>query len=107
MHCECELPQVVAAGHPPRRLAGTLYGRQEQADERADDGDHNEQFDQREPGSGRQRLARQRLAVVKSFHAGAKVQTLCRAARGAIRLFSSAADTYQAILSPRGERITG
>jgi hypothetical protein len=45
---ERQLLDVVLTGAPPSRFAGRLHGRQEQADERADDGDHNEQFDERE-----------------------------------------------------------
>ena len=45
-----DLPEVIGATGPPGRLAGRLHRRQEQADERADDGDHHEEFDQREPG---------------------------------------------------------
>ena len=43
-----EGPQVVHALHPPGRTAGRLNRRQEEADERADDGDHHQQLDQRE-----------------------------------------------------------
>ena len=45
---ERQLLDVVLAGAPPSRFAGRLHRRQEQADERADDGDHNQKFDERE-----------------------------------------------------------
>ena len=47
------LPQVVAARDSASRLAGTLHGREQQADERRDDRDHNEQFDERESAARR------------------------------------------------------
>ena len=43
-----ELPQVVRAAAAPRRLAGALHGREQETDEHRDDGDHDEQFDERE-----------------------------------------------------------
>jgi hypothetical protein len=43
-----DLLEVVAALHPPPRLAGRLHGGQEEADEHRDDRDHDEQFDERE-----------------------------------------------------------
>jgi hypothetical protein len=42
------LLEVVLALHPPRRLAGRLDGREEKAHQRADDGDHQEEFDEGE-----------------------------------------------------------
>jgi hypothetical protein len=42
------LLEVVLALHPPRRLAGRLDGREEKAHQRADDGDHHEEFDEGE-----------------------------------------------------------
>jgi hypothetical protein len=42
-----DLPHVVAALRPPGSLTRPLHRRQEQADERGDDRDHNEQFDER------------------------------------------------------------
>jgi hypothetical protein len=45
---DADLVEVVAALRRARRLTGALHGRQEQADERADDRDHGEQFDERE-----------------------------------------------------------
>ena len=52
------LLEIVAAGHPPRRLTRRLHGRQEQADEGGDDRDHHEQFDEGETDSGTRELAR-------------------------------------------------
>jgi hypothetical protein len=42
-----KLLEVVRATATTGRLPGCLNGRQEQADERADDGDHHEQLDER------------------------------------------------------------
>jgi hypothetical protein len=42
-----QLLEIVLAGAPPRCLAGRLHGRQQEADERADDGDHHQELDQR------------------------------------------------------------
>ena len=42
-----ELPQLIAALHPPRRLARTLHRRQQQGHQDANDGNHHEQFDER------------------------------------------------------------
>jgi hypothetical protein len=44
LETEAELLEVVAATRPAGRLAGRLHGRQEQSHERADDGDHHQQF---------------------------------------------------------------
>jgi hypothetical protein len=41
-----ELPQLVAARRPTGGLAGTLDGRQQEADEHGDDRDHDEQLDE-------------------------------------------------------------
>ena len=46
VRCQRELTDIVAAVTPPRRLAGRLHRRQEQADERADDGDHHQELDE-------------------------------------------------------------
>ena len=43
-----QLPDVVGATGPPAALASRLHGRQEQADECADDGDDDEQLNERE-----------------------------------------------------------
>ena len=51
VRCQRELTDIVATGTPPRRLAGALHRRQEQADERADDGDHDEQLDEGKAGT--------------------------------------------------------
>jgi hypothetical protein len=47
-----DLPELVGALEPSRGLADLLYGGGEQADQRGDDGDHNQQFDQGEAGAG-------------------------------------------------------
>jgi hypothetical protein len=46
MQCQRHLPQVVDALGPPTGLAGGLYGRKQQGDQNADDGDHHEQLHQ-------------------------------------------------------------
>ena len=48
-HREAELPQVALTVHAPGRLTSGLHGRQQQADERANDGNHHQEFNQREP----------------------------------------------------------
>jgi len=45
---ESNLFHVIAALRSPRRFAGSLDGRQQQGNQNANDGDHNQQFDQRE-----------------------------------------------------------
>ena len=47
-HRQDLLAEVTCAVGSPGRLARRLDGRKEEADERADDGDDNEQFDERE-----------------------------------------------------------
>jgi hypothetical protein len=49
-----QLLEIGAAQAPPRRLAGSLDGRQQEADEDADDRDHGQKFDQRKrsPAAG-------------------------------------------------------
>jgi len=42
------LLQVVLALRPSRGLPRSLHGRQEQSDQACDNGDHNQEFDQRE-----------------------------------------------------------
>lgn len=49
--CEPQLPKVVLAAHPSRGLAGRLDSRQQQADERPNNGNHNEQLNERETGA--------------------------------------------------------
>ena len=48
VNSEPQLLEIVGALAAPGRLAGRLHGRQKQADERADDGDHHQKLDQRE-----------------------------------------------------------
>src|SRR5262249_28169659 len=43
-----DLVLVIAAGNAVGRLADLLHGRQQQADENGDDGNHDQQLDQRE-----------------------------------------------------------
>ena len=49
MEPEGDLLHVVGACRSPPRLAGCLYGREQQADEHADDGDDHKEFDKGEP----------------------------------------------------------
>ena len=51
-----DLLEVVRALGPVARLPRRLDGRQEQGDQDRDDGDHDEEFDQRETVAGRQGL---------------------------------------------------
>jgi len=46
-----DLAQIVDALRPPRGFAGALYRGEQQPDERADDRDHNQQFDEGEPAA--------------------------------------------------------
>ena len=48
LEAEAELLDVVGTLRAPGRLAGRLDGREQQADEHADDGDHHQQFHERE-----------------------------------------------------------
>jgi hypothetical protein len=50
VHANGQLMQVIPALRAAGRLAGVLHGRQEQSDEDRDDGDHDQQFDEREAG---------------------------------------------------------
>ena len=43
---QSQLFQVVRATRPSRRLAGHLYGRQQQGHQDPDDGDHHQEFHQ-------------------------------------------------------------
>ena len=54
VHRQAELADVVLAGGAAGRLACGLHRREQEADERADDGDDHEQFDEREPAAGRE-----------------------------------------------------
>jgi hypothetical protein len=42
------LLHVAHALRPPARLTGTLHGREQEADERGNDRDHDQEFDERE-----------------------------------------------------------
>ena len=42
---QAEIMEIVAASRPPSRFAGRLDCRQQQRDQDADDGDHDQQFD--------------------------------------------------------------
>ena len=48
---ETQLLHVVGAGTAAGRFARRLDGRQQKTDERADDGDHHEQFHERKAGT--------------------------------------------------------
>ena len=47
-----ELAEVIGAADPPAAFPGILHGRQQEAHERADDGDCHEQFHEREGVAG-------------------------------------------------------
>src|SRR5262245_17802261 len=49
MNSNADLPQIVRALRPACRLTRRLHRRQQQCDQYADDGNHDEQLDQREP----------------------------------------------------------
>jgi hypothetical protein len=53
VHSQANLFQVVRANRFPRRLARMLNCRQHQGNEHADDGDHDQKFDQRESAAAR------------------------------------------------------
>jgi len=46
---QADLPQIVRALCTPRRLAGTLHGRQQQRHQDPDDANHYQQLDEGEP----------------------------------------------------------
>jgi hypothetical protein len=48
---QSHLFELVRALGPPRGLAGRLHGREEQGDQGADDGDHDQELDERETSS--------------------------------------------------------
>jgi hypothetical protein len=54
---QAKLFQIVDALGPVGRLTRSLYGRQEQPDEHADDRDHDQQLDQCETCSRRSRFS--------------------------------------------------
>jgi hypothetical protein len=51
MLAEAHLFEVVRAIRPTGCFAGCLHGRQQEADEHADDGDHHQEFDERKAPS--------------------------------------------------------
>ena len=51
VQCQANLLEIVHARRTPPRLAGRIDGRQQQADEDADDGDHHQQFHERKTTS--------------------------------------------------------
>ena len=61
---QAHLLEIVGAGHPPAGLAGRLHGGQEQADERANNGDHDQQLDQRKAVTNR---SSRRLQAAATF----------------------------------------
>jgi hypothetical protein len=48
VNAETELLEMVRTLHPPCRLTGCLYRRQEQGNQNTDDGDDDKKFDERE-----------------------------------------------------------
>jgi len=50
VHRQADSPQIVQALGTARGLAGHLHGGEQQRDQRADDGDDNEQFNQCQSG---------------------------------------------------------
>ena len=48
---QADLFEVVGTAQATRGLAGRLHGRQQQADQDRDDGNHHQQLDQRETGA--------------------------------------------------------
>jgi hypothetical protein len=53
---EGQLLQIVGALRPTGRFAGRLHGRQQERDQDTDDGDHHQEFDQREAAQAWWRL---------------------------------------------------
>ena len=53
LHCQRQLLYVVEALDPPGRLAGLLHGRQQQRHQHPDNGDHDQQFYERETTASR------------------------------------------------------
>ncbi len=47
VHRQANLLEVVGALHAPRGFAGRLHSRQQERDEYADDGDHDQKFNER------------------------------------------------------------
>jgi hypothetical protein len=50
---QTNLPEIVLTRGAAARFAGGLHGREQECRQDANDGDHNEQFDQRKGASGR------------------------------------------------------
>ena len=53
LHAEGHLLEVVGALIAPRRLAGSLHGRQEEGHQDADDRNHHQQLDESEAAPAR------------------------------------------------------
>jgi len=49
VHPQCDLPDLVGTGTATDRLTGGLDSGQQEADENADDGNHDEQLDEGKP----------------------------------------------------------
>ena len=69
---EGNLLEVVSARRPPSGFSSALHGRQEQANEHADDGDHNQQFDERKAGLDGPSLLDERHTKLLKEVSGAK-----------------------------------
>ncbi len=54
---QAELLEVILAAGPVGRLADHLHGRDQQADEHAEDGDDHQQLDEGKPASGHDRAS--------------------------------------------------
>jgi hypothetical protein len=80
-----ELTHVVAALHPPSRLASALHGRKQQTDQHADDRNYDEQFDKSEAAARRDRATVSGVTVmdVRVCHDWRFLLRECGAAIGA------------------------
>ena len=65
VHGQADLLEVVDALGTPGGLAGRLHGGQQQRDQDGDDGDHHQQFDQRERATRTMRIAWKLLGEMK------------------------------------------
>ena len=66
---DADLPQVIRALAAPGTLARSLNGRQQQRDQQADDGDHDQQLDEREAAARSDRATNDRAG---DYRAGGK-----------------------------------
>ena len=51
VQCEADLLQIISARNATSRFPGRLHSGKKETDENRDDGDHDQQFDQREAAS--------------------------------------------------------